>query len=106
MFSIASAAYSVGIFSLVVIYSKTALGIGLDGPFLKFIAASTTLRASAFRSTLFTMVGFLFSLSLSTFLKEEGIIRWLESAPTFIVSVLALVRYKYIMNLATALIYS
>jgi len=106
MFSIASAAYSVGVFSLVVIYSKTALGLGLDGPFSTFLAASTALRASAFRSTLSVMIGFLFSLSLSTFLREKGIIRWLESVPTFIISVLALVRFKYIMNLATTLIYS
>ena len=104
--SIAAAAYSVVVFTLVVIYSKTALGMELDESFLNFFAATATLRETAFQSFSFSMIGFIFSLSLSRFLIETGIIRWIESIPTFIVSIIGMVHFKTIMNLASTLIYS
>eukprot|EP00584_Thalassiosira_punctigera_P012618 CAMPEP_0172572342 /NCGR_PEP_ID=MMETSP1067-20121228/134752_1 /TAXON_ID=265564 ORGANISM="Thalassiosira punctigera, Strain Tpunct2005C2" /NCGR_SAMPLE_ID=MMETSP1067 /ASSEMBLY_ACC=CAM_ASM_000444 /LENGTH=223 /DNA_ID=CAMNT_0013364863 /DNA_START=147 /DNA_END=818 /DNA_ORIENTATION=+ len=104
--SIASAGYSIVVFTLVFIYSKTAIGMGLDESFLKFTAATVGVRMHAFRACLASVPGFLFSLSLSRFLKEKGIIRWIESVTTFIIAVITVVHCKSIVSLASSLIYS
>lgn len=94
------------VFTLVCIYSKTALGMDMDDVFVSFFAATASLRASAFRAFFYSIIGFIFSLSLSRFLKETGIIRWIESIPPLVVSIIGTIRLKFIMDLAGALIYS
>lgn len=104
--SIVAAAYSTVVFTLIVIYSKTAIGMELDSAFLNFFAAMEPLRYSAFKCFVHSMIGFIISLGLSRFLKETGIVRWIESLTTFVVSVIGLVKYKFILDTAQALIYN
>mmetsp|Transcript_40909 Transcript_40909/g.85952 ORF Transcript_40909/g.85952 Transcript_40909/m.85952 type:complete len:236 (+) Transcript_40909:123-830(+) len=104
--SIAAASYSLVIFTLVVIYSKTAIGMELDECYLNFLDATSVLRVRAFRSFICSMIGYIFSLACSMFLKEKGIIRWIMTIPTLFASIIGLIHYKFIMDLASELIYS
>jgi len=104
--SIVASAYSVMVFTLVLIYSKTALGMNLDASFVRFFDATANLRLYAFYSFSFSIMGFIFSLSLSRFLRESGIVKWIESIVPFSVGILVLARLRFLMNLAESLIYS
>lgn len=104
--SIAAAAYSTLVFTLIVIYSKTAIGMELDGAFLGFFAATAGFRETAFISFFYSMAGFILSFSFHTFLKNKGLVRYIESIPVLIASIVGMTHFKSIMDLATTFVFS
>ena len=70
--SVLSGSYSTIVFGLLSLYSKTALGRGLDEPFLQFWSATTAIRESALESFLYTLISFEAAFILSLFLRFKG----------------------------------
>lgn len=105
--SITLSAYSVVVFTLVFIYSKTAIGMDLDQSFVKFFAATSQFRNWAFYSFHFSTIGFSFSLALSKILRErgKGVLGWIEALPSLIIATVASVHCRHIMDLAGKMIY-
>lgn len=70
--SVLSGSYTTVVFTLLALYSKTALGRGYDAQFLQFWAAAADLRESGFEAFLYSLVSFEIAFILSLFLKTEG----------------------------------
>jgi len=70
--SVLFGSYTTLVFTLLALYSKTALGRGYDQQFLDFFAATANLRESGFQSFLYSLVSFELAFILSLFLKFEG----------------------------------
>jgi len=76
---ILSAVYTTLVFGLIAIYSKTALGLGLDSQFVSFFSATSFLRDSGFRAFISALVSFQISFISSVFLSTSklGNARWI-----------------------------
>lgn len=69
-------AYSSLAFSLLSLYSKTALGMGRDRSFLEFFDATTIVRKRAFHSFLVALLSFKLCFATSLYINYDGNIRW------------------------------
>lgn len=105
-FSVALGAYTSTVFTMMTIYSKTALGMGLQEKFTRFFDSCATFRLWGFRSFIGTILLFNASWVLSLILNYEGELRWWMAAPAIVVGIVGLFHYKTIMDLAGALIFS
>lgn len=105
-FSVALGAYASTIFTIMAVYSKTALGMGLTEKFTQFFDSCATFRLWGYRSFLGTILLFNASWVLSLILNYEGELRWWMAAPAVLVGIVGLAHYKLIMDLAGALIFS
>mmetsp|Transcript_7908 Transcript_7908/g.14562 ORF Transcript_7908/g.14562 Transcript_7908/m.14562 type:complete len:208 (-) Transcript_7908:429-1052(-) len=103
--SVALGLYTTTIFTLMSIYSKTALGMGLQSDYNKWFDACWPYRKWGFLSFLGTIVTFNASWILSLILNYEGEIRWL-ALPAIVVGLVGLYHYNSIIGLAGAIIYS
>ncbi|CAB9518348.1 expressed unknown protein [Seminavis robusta] len=98
--SILSGSYTTIVFGLISLYSKTALGRGLDEPFLAFWAATTNIRESALESFLWSLVSFELAFILSLFIRFTGKRRIRLVCLACILSCLSFSRWTQIMILA------
>ena len=99
--SILSGSYTTIVFGLLSLYCKTALGRGLDQPFLEFWAATTDIRESALESFLYTLVSFELAFILSLVLRFRGRRRKLLVSLACVMSLMSFRRWTQIMILAS-----
>lgn len=98
--SVLSGSYTTVIFSMLALYSKRALGQGLDSRFLEFFAATEDLRESGFRSFIYSLISFETALLLSLYLNHKGKRRWTMVGFAFVISAISLLRWTGVMRLA------
>jgi tRNA(His) 5'-end guanylyltransferase len=70
--SILSGSYTTVVFTLLALFSKTALGRGYDEQFLQFWSATTGIRESGLEAFLASLVCFELAFILSLYLRTEG----------------------------------
>lgn len=99
--SVLSGSYSTIVFGLLSLYSKTALGRGLDEPFLQFWSATTAIRESALESFLYTLISFEAAFILSLFIRFKGRRRKLLVTLACLLSIHSFRRWTQIMILST-----
>jgi hypothetical protein len=105
--SVLFGSYTTIVFTMISLYSKQALGRGLDSRFLAFYEATHALRDSGFRAFLYSLVSFQWAFVLSLFWKLRGHPRqkWTVGA-AFAISCTAGWRWLTVMKLASDLIYA
>jgi hypothetical protein len=75
--SVVSGAYTTVVFSLLGLYAKTALGMGLDGHFMEFFAATAPYRQTAFWNFLLSLMTFETCFLTNMIIRYKGKQRWL-----------------------------
>ena len=103
--SVLFGSYTTIVFTLLALYSKTALGRGYDQQFLDFFAATANLRESGFQSFLYSLVSFELAFILSLFLKFEGNRRKKLVLVACFISAGSVWRWSNIMHLATVFLF-
>lgn len=103
--SVALALYTTTVFALMSIYSKTALGMGLEGDYLEFFDALAKFRQSGFRSFVGTLNTFNLCWMLSLILRYDAPLRWYIPIPAILVGIVGMKHYNFIMKLAGDMIY-
>ena len=103
---VALGSYTTTIFTLLTIYSKTALGMGLQGKYLDFFDKCALYRESGFQSFIGTILTYNIGWILSLILNYEGNIRWLMASPAIVVAWVAVFRYKSLISLAGNILYT
>jgi hypothetical protein len=98
--------YATTMFTLTTIYSKTALGMGLQDAYLEFFDKCAPFRLAGFRAFIGTLITFNMSWVLSLVLNCEGEIRWWLALPAVMIGVAGLLHVNSIMGLASSIIYS
>jgi hypothetical protein len=105
-FSAALGLYTTIVFTLMAIYSKTALGMGLQEEYLEFFDKCAPFRLAGFRAFIGTLMTYNVSWVLSLVLNYEGDIRWWLALPAVMIGVTGLLHVNSIMGLASSIIYS
>jgi hypothetical protein len=82
-------AYTTVVFSLLGLYSKTALGLGRDQVFLQFFAATAQVRQQGFNSFLTALLSFEVCFVASLLLNYDAKIRWWLLSLSSIVAILS-----------------
>jgi len=105
---ILSAVYTTLVFSLIALYSKTALGLGLDSQFMTFFSATSFLRDSGFRCFISALVSFQISFICSVFLSTSmlGKARWILAWFGILGSMLSSLSLFQILGRANSLLFS
>lgn len=99
-------AYTVIVFSLLGLYSKRALGLGMDAGFVEFFQATSFIRESGFTAFVLALVAFKSSFLLSLWLNFEGKMRWWLSGLVLGVDLIGWVGWSTIMYLANQTLFS
>ena len=99
--SVLSGSYVTVIFSMLSLYSKTALGRGFDEQFLQFFAATASLRERGFASFLYCLASFEMAFILSLALRFKGRRRILIVSLACLLSGFSISQWSTIMHLAT-----
>lgn len=88
--SIVLGGYTATIFSLLCIYAKSFIGMGMDDEYTEFFQATEGIRKSAFLAFVGTILSFNMALVLSLYLSHDGRIRfWISSITAVVIAVLA-----------------
>jgi hypothetical protein len=103
--SIICGAYSTVCFSLLGLYSKTALGQGLDASFLEFYAATADVRDRAFRCFIIALLSFEVCFVSSLFLNYDGKLRWWVSGLAAAASLISWLHWQNIIAIAGELLF-
>lgn len=103
--SILSGSYTTVVFTLLALFSKTALGRGYDAQFLNFWAATAGLRESGLESFLASLVCFELAFILSLFLRTEGERRKILVVLACLIALFSFSRWIKIMQLASSLLF-
>jgi len=103
--SILSGSYTTVVFTLLALYSKTALGRGYDAQFLEFWAATAGLRESGFEAFLYSLVCFELAFILSLFLRTEGRRRKILVLLACTISLFSFSNWYRIMRLAAQFLF-
>jgi len=99
-------AYTVIVFSLLGLYSKRALGLGMDVAYLEFFEATTMIRESGFSAFILALVSFKSSFVLSLWLNFQGKLRWWLSGLVLGVDLIGWVAWSTIMQLANQILFT
>ena len=103
--SILSGSYTTVVFTLLALFSKTALGRGYDRQFLEFWAATTGLRESGLEAFLASLVCFEFAFILSLYLKTRGKRRRILVLVACCLAAYSFSRWIQIMRLVSTLLF-
>jgi hypothetical protein len=98
-------AYSALVFSLLSLYSKTALGLGQDAAFLEFFAATSVVRRRAFHSLLAALLSFKLCFTTSLYIHYNGKIRWWLVSIATIVGILSWMHWQSVISIAGDLLF-
>lgn len=104
--SVVAAAHTTVVFSLLGLYAKTALGMGLDAKFVDFHHATFGIRKMAFDAFILSLVTFETSFVTSIFIRYKGQLR---KAATWFAAVLVAFSFWHwsiIMAVASKLMFS
>lgn len=103
--SILSGSYTTVVFTLLALFSKTALGRGYDEQFLEFWAATTGLRESGLEAFLASLVCFEFAFILSLYLRTSGKRRRILVLVACCLTAYSFSRWAKIMRLVSTLLF-
>lgn len=106
IFSIASSAYTVVVFTLLGLYSKAALGMGCDTNFLSFFNTTQKWRVSAFDAFVISLINFEISFLSSLIIAYKGQYRLLIFAITALCMSFSIYHWLSIITIAGRLLYS
>eukprot|EP00984_Skeletonema_dohrnii_P011948 scaffold4797_cov90-Skeletonema_dohrnii-CCMP3373.AAC.4 len=98
--------YTTAIFTIIGIYSKTALGMGQTTDFITFFNSCEKFRHYGFRSFVACLASFSISWVCALLLTYEEETRWWIALPAILVGVMGFLHYKELFALASTLIYS
>jgi hypothetical protein len=104
--SIACGIYTTVVFTLMDIYGKTALGLGLNDSFVEFFNACGKYRQFGYFSFLGCLITFNVGWLISVLLSYEGKMRLKMAAPACVLSIVGMFHYREIFKLASTLIYA
>jgi hypothetical protein len=95
---------------MIIIYGKTALGMGLEHKYLQFFSSVARFRLSGYRAFIGTVwsyqVAWIVGLVLNYDRKEDQNVRWLIALPAAVIGFVGLVHLKSISGLAGSILYS
>ena len=97
--------YSCIVFVLLGLYSKTALGMGMDDKFLQFFQETHYIRESAFHTFIWGLIAFQGSFVCSLFLNYTGWMRWFVLAVSSIASMFSCYKWNEILGIAGKILY-
>ena len=103
--TVLSGTFTTVIFSLMALYSKTALGMNSDAEYLEFFKMTGPIRKKGFQMYVVSLLGFKGSFILSLFLSGKSKLRYYLSGFAFAISLLSCFYIKRIMDLASAILY-
>jgi hypothetical protein len=108
--SVALGTYTTTMFTMIIIYSKTALGMGLESKYLQFFSSVAKFRLSGYRAFIGTVwsyqIAWIIGLVLNYDSREERNIRWLIALPAMVIGFVGLAHLKSISSLAGSILYS
>ncbi len=104
--TVALGIYTTTIFTIIGIYSKTALGMGHTDDFVSFFYSCEKFRQFGFRSFVASLASFSISWICALLLTYENETRWWIALPAILMFVLGFLHYKELFALATTFIYS
>ena len=104
--TVALGTYTTLVFTMMSIYSKTALGMGMETKFVEFFDATAKFRLRGFRAFMGTLVTFSIGWILALILCHEGEMRWWVAVPAVLIGIMGFAHYNEIIHLATTLIFS
>ena len=104
--SVLFGSYTTIVFSMIALYSKQALGRGMDSNFMDFYVHTHGLRESGFRAFLYSLASFQGAFILSLFLKYRGDRRKWFVFLAVVISLLSARRWSYVITLASKLIFA
>lgn len=104
--SVALGAYTTVVFTLMSIYSKTALGMGLESQYLAFFDACAKYRQFGFRAFLGALTSYNFAWIFSILLNYDGKERWYFALPVILITIVGLTHFQDIIGLAGTLIFA
>jgi hypothetical protein len=82
--------YTTMVFSLLSLYAKTFLGMGMDAEYVEFFNETLEIRKSAFLSFVGTVLSFNFAFVLCLYLSYEGQVRfWVTTITTVLIAIAA-----------------
>jgi hypothetical protein len=93
--------YTTMVFSLLTLYSKAALGMGLDEEFVEFFAATHEIRRTGFAAFVTTILSFNFAFVLSLYLTYEGPIRFWITSIAFVMIAISVQNWYLIVQYAS-----
>ena len=103
--SVIAGAYTTVVFTLLGLYSKSAIGLGKDLAFVAFFDATASIRRSAFVGFILTLISFELSFVLSLFLNYEGRMRWYASGIAAVAALTSWWSWNHIMGIAGQLLF-
>jgi hypothetical protein len=103
--SIICGTYTTVVFSLLSLYSKSALGLGKDAAFLEFFEATTHIRQRAFNSFLIALLSFEVCFVSSLFLNYDGKTRWWAVGFASSGAIISWLQWQNIMSIAGNLLF-
>lgn len=104
--TVISGTYVTVLFTLLGIYSKTALGSGLDAEFASFFQETRRMRQFGFNSFLVSLASFMVSFLISVFLDTHGQFRMVLLIPATALVVASAFSVAHVIQLATNSIFS
>lgn len=104
--SIIAGAYTTVVFSLLGLYSKTALGMGHDQEFLKFFEATLFYRQAAFDAFVLSLVSFELSFLSSLYINYKGKMRYLITGLALCFLLASFYHWATIMAIAGKLLFA
>lgn len=104
--SIVAGSYTTVVYTLLGLYSKTALGLGKDEAFTEFFARTMHLRSNGFACFLTALVCFNISFALTLFLKFKGKQRWYASGVAAVLMIMSFHSWWSIMGIAKEVIFT
>ena len=104
--TVALGCYTTIVFTMMGIYSKTALGMGLVENYVNFFNSCAKFRVLGFYAFMGTLMTFSVGWVLALILCHEGEMKWYVAIPPSIITLLATLHFKEIFNLAGTLIFS
>lgn len=104
--AVALGIYTTTIFTIIGIYSKTALGMGHTENFIRFYDSCEKFRQYGFRSFVASLASFSISWVCALLLTYENDTRWWIALPAVLMFVLGFLHYKELFALASTFIYS
>ena len=95
--------YTTMVFSLLSLYSKTALGMGLDKEYVEFFKSTAEIRKSGFLSFVGCVLAFNLSYVVSLYLTYEGSIRYYITSISAVVMAVCIQNWFLIVQYASVM---
>ena len=104
--SILAGSYSTVVFSLLGLYSKTALGMGLDENFIRFFKETAGIRQNGFDAFVVALVSFEISFVTSLCITYDEQLRWWATGLAGVLALVSFWHWSHILQVASKLLFS